>query len=42
MTESPMDVSQQKQMWHDFTRIIIWSTVGCLVVIALMAAFLTP
>ena len=42
MSESPMDTSQQKQMWSDFVRLITWSTVGCLVIVALMAAFLTP
>lgn len=40
MTEGQMDASQHKQTWHDFTRIVTWSTVACLVVLALMAAFL--
>ncbi len=41
MIEGQMDVSQQKQMWHDFTRVMTWGTVGCIAVVALMAAFLT-
>jgi len=36
-----MDISQHKQMWVDFTRLITWGTVGCLAIVALMALFLT-
>jgi hypothetical protein len=42
MSESNMDDSQNKQMWHDFTRLITWGTIGCLAIVALMALFLTP
>ena len=41
MSEGNMDISQQKQMWTDFTKLMTWGTVGCLVIVALMAAFLT-
>jgi len=41
MTEGQMDITQQKQMWSDFVRVMTWGTVGCLVVVALMGAFLT-
>ncbi|MBT3790695.1 MAG: aa3-type cytochrome c oxidase subunit IV [Alphaproteobacteria bacterium] len=42
MSEGQMDDSQNKQMWTDFTKLITWGTIGCLAIVALMAAFLTP
>jgi hypothetical protein len=40
MTEGQMDISQQDKMWADFTRIMTWSTIFCVAVLALMAAFI--
>ena len=36
-----MDISQQKQMWTDFVSLITWGTISCLVIVGLMALFLT-
>jgi len=41
MSDGKMDISQNQQMWHDFTILVKWSTIASLVVVALMAAFLT-
>lgn len=36
-----MDISQQREMWANFKRLLVAGTVTVIVVLALMAAFLT-
>jgi uncharacterized membrane protein YvbJ len=35
-----MDIEEQKKTWSNFTKLVVWASIGVIVVLVLMAIFL--
>jgi hypothetical protein len=40
MTENAMDISQNQQMYRDFCRLTLWSTIAIVVLLGILAVTL--